>query len=47
MKKPTVPRAGATRVGFLAYRIERWIKPAGEGRAEIHEDKSRYILAPL
>src|SRR5579863_4151825 len=25
-KKPTVPRVSAARVGFLGYRIERWVK---------------------
>jgi hypothetical protein len=34
-------------VGFLDYRIERWGKAEGEGRAEIYEDKSRYIFGAI
>jgi hypothetical protein len=34
-------------VGFLDYRIERWDKAAGEGRAESYEDKTRYIFGSV
>jgi hypothetical protein len=43
----TFGRVGAARVGFLGYRIERWVMSAGEWLAKVYEDKNRYIFGAI